>query len=698
MKSILFIVLLSSFVFAVNAQTEISGDVKDEFGNPIPFSAVYLDETLKGSSTNIEGVFEFVADSTGTFTLVGSAVGFETVKQLIDLKSEAIKVHFILPTANQKLEQVVISAGSFDASGKNKATMLKPLDIVMNAGAQGDIYKAIETLPGVSKVGDQTGLFVRGGDAHETRTIIDGAIVDKPFFSETPNVASRSRFDPFMFKGTTFTTGGYSAEYGGALSSILLLDTEDIPERSSSSIGLNMAGINLSHQQIWDGETALIGDVTYNNLSLLFNSVPQNVDWEKEPEGFGTKWAFRQKTKKGMIKSLVQHQRGEIGLHIKNFEEPKNPHVFANENSTTYWNTHYKGTLSEKFGLYAGFALNQSSDEISFDQYSSREKNRMLHGKTTIYYSMSEKVAMKFGAETFIEQDSRRTVETAVMEDQYSAIYTESDFSLGERWAFRLGGRAEHSFLLDKVNLAPRTSMAYKTGKNSQVSLAYGYFYQKPEDEFLFEDKNLDFERSTHLIANYQWINEGQSFRIEAYDKRYQKLVKIEAGNVLTNNGEGFSRGIDVFWKDERFIPNLDYWISYSYIDAERDYKDYPVVATPTFITDHTLNLVANYEIKNLGLNPGMTYTYASGRRYFNPNNEQFLSDQTKAYHNLSFNLSYPTELFNNFAVVYASLSNPFGFEQVFGYEYSADGKQREAINPTANRTFLLGLFINFER
>src|SRR5690606_36238755 len=192
MKVIFYTTILSLVAFAANAQTTISGDVKDEFGSPVPFSTIYLDETFEGTSSDLNGSFEFQTESEGSLTLVGSAVGFETVKQLIELNTGTINVHLILPSADQKLEQVVISAGSFDASGKNKATMLKPLDIVMNAGAQGDIYKAIETLPGVSKVGDQTGLFVRGGDSHETKTIIDGAIVSKPFFSETPNIASRS--------------------------------------------------------------------------------------------------------------------------------------------------------------------------------------------------------------------------------------------------------------------------------------------------------------------------------------------------------------------------------------------------------------------------------------------------------------------------------------------------------------------------
>lgn len=282
------------------------------------------------------------------------------------------------------------------------------------------------------------------------------------------------------------------------------------------------------------------------------------------------------------------------------------------------------------------------------------------------------------------------------MEDQYTAVFTESDISLGERWAFRLGARAEYSSLLNKMNFAPRTSMAYKTGKNSQISLAYGHFYQKPEEDFLFSNTKLEFEQSTHLIANYQWTTEERSFRIELYDKQYNRLVKETPAGLLSNEGEGFSRGIDLFWKDEKSIRNLDYWVSYSYIDAQREYKNYPTAATPSFVTDHTLNVVANYSIEQIGLRPGLTYSFASGRRYFNPNSESFLTNKTPAYHNVNVNLSYVTTLFNKFAVLYGSLSNPFGFEQVFGYKYSADGTQRAEVRPSASRTFFLGLFVNF--
>ncbi len=696
MKAIIFSVIFSCCILIVQAQSMITGTVKDKEGTPISFATVYLDETFEGSSTDLNGSFEIKASEHGTFTLVASSVGFETSKQLIAVKGNPVAVDIILQNADKVLGPVVITAGSFDASDKAKSTMLKPLDIVMNAGAQGDIYKALETLPGVSQVGNETGIFVRGGDASETKTIIDGAIVEKPFYSEIPNVASRSRFDPFMFKGTIFTTGGYSAEYGRALSSVLLLETQDIPEMTSSSIGLNMAGANVSRQQAWNEKTTLIGDFTYNNLNLLFNAVPQNIDWTKPPEGFGTNWAFRHKTKGGMFKSFMQYQKGKIGMHQTNFEDPDNPYLFQNKNQTTYWNTNYQGLISDKLGIYAGFALNHSTDHVAFDSLNVDELSRMLHGKTTFFYDPIDQVSIKFGLETFMEDNAVATgYYSGKVEDQYTSAFAESDFTLDDRWVFRFGVRTEYSDLIDKWNVAPRTSLAYKTGANSQVSFAYGNFYQKPDDEFLHYKPDLDFEKATHLILNYQWTTTDRSFRIEIYDKQYDNLIKGEEFD-LTNDGDGYSRGIDLFWKDQKTIRNLDYWISYSYIDAERDYQNYPAPATPEFVTDHVLNFVSNYSIEHMGLTPGLTYTFASGRRYVNPNSDQYLSDKTRVYHNLSINLSYVTQLFGNFTVLYGALNNPFGFEQIFGYEYSRDGSQREAILPTATRSFFLGLFVNF--
>src|SRR5690606_23454916 len=125
------------------------------------------------------------------------------------------------------LDAVVISAGTFSAGDNSKITALKPLDIVTTAGSAGNIIAALQTLPGTQTVGEDGRLFVRGGEADETQTFVDGIRVAQPYGASTNELPTRGRFSPFLFSGISFSTGGYSAEYGEALSSVLLLNTQD---------------------------------------------------------------------------------------------------------------------------------------------------------------------------------------------------------------------------------------------------------------------------------------------------------------------------------------------------------------------------------------------------------------------------------------------------------------------------------------
>lgn len=76
----------------------------------------------------------------------------------------------------------------------------------------GDIYGALHTLPGNSFVGEDGGIFIRGGEGNEARTFIEGLLVHKPYTSRMPDLPARGRFSPVLFSGTMFSTGGFSAE------------------------------------------------------------------------------------------------------------------------------------------------------------------------------------------------------------------------------------------------------------------------------------------------------------------------------------------------------------------------------------------------------------------------------------------------------------------------------------------------------
>ncbi|HMI07091.1 MAG TPA: carboxypeptidase-like regulatory domain-containing protein, partial [Flavobacterium sp.] len=212
MRSIFTIIILLCFS-GVFSQNTVSGKVTDNKGNPVPGANVFLEGTYDGASSDAEGNFSFTTETTGNQMLVVSFLIYETSKTLIDVanfKGQTVK----LRESVNSLDAVIVTAGTFEAGDKARVSVLKPLDIVTTAGSAGDIVAALQTLPGTQTVGESGRLFVRGGEADETQTFVDGIRVAQPYGSTTNNLPTRGRFSPFLFSGISFSTGGYSAEYG----------------------------------------------------------------------------------------------------------------------------------------------------------------------------------------------------------------------------------------------------------------------------------------------------------------------------------------------------------------------------------------------------------------------------------------------------------------------------------------------------
>jgi hypothetical protein len=135
--------------------------------------------------------------------------------------------------------------------------------------------------------------------------------------------------------------------------------------------------------------------------------------------------------------------------------------------------------------------------------------------------------------------------------------------------------------------------------------------------------------------------------------------------------------------------------ISYSYIDSQRDYKNYEAEVTPSYVARHNFSIVNRYWINSLRSQLGVTYSYNSGRPYDNPNKSAFMQGQTKSYNNLSISWAY---LLSQQKILYFSVSNVLGYDNVFGYTYAnnagADGMYaRQAVTQPASRFFFVGFF-----
>ncbi|NJO91186.1 MAG: Plug domain-containing protein [Chloroflexia bacterium] len=223
---------------------------------------------------------------------------------------------------------------------------MRPLDIVTTASGEGDIYGALNTMPGTQSVGEEGGIFVRGGEGYETKTYIDGMLVKSPYSSSMPDVPSRGKFSPFLFSGTMFSTGGYSAEYGQALSSALILKTNALPEKDVSSITLMSVGLGASHTKRWE-KTSLSANVDYTNLSPYYGLAKQDIDWKKAPEGLSGSLLFRQKVgNSGMIKSFASFSKDNSLLNYPNIEYG-GVDLINLKNQNFYFNSVYNDQISE---------------------------------------------------------------------------------------------------------------------------------------------------------------------------------------------------------------------------------------------------------------------------------------------------------------------------------------------------------------
>ncbi len=213
---------------------------------------------------------------------------------------------------------------------------------------------------------------------------------------------------------------------------------------------------------------------------------------------------------------------------------------------------------------------------------------------------------------------------------------------------------------------------------------------------------SLQSEKAEHFILNYQRIENDRTFRVEGYYKRYDHLVKFRDGNQydLNNAGSGYAKGFELFWRDNKSIPFVDYWVSYSYLDTERDYLNFPHAATPAFASAHNFSVVGKYFITDIKSQLGLTYSFTSSRPYYNPNQTTFNGSKTPNYSDLSFNWSY---LPKPYLIVYFSCTNLLGRDNIFGYEYgntpNNDGTfNSRAVRQAATRFVFLGIFITLSK
>ena len=406
---------------------------------------------------------------------------------------------------------------------------------------------------------------------------------------------------------------------------------------------------------------------------------------------------------------------------------------FGISNINIYNNLAWKENLGKGWKMNAGISFTFNKDKIKSGMKDDKKNEVLLTGlefktfgldldakyfnaKLVLEKRLKGLTALRFGSE-FNYSNEKSVFKTyngqqypGRLKENVKSFFAESDIYVTNNLAAKIGTRVENSSITDKTNIAPRLSLAYKFSKQAQTSLAYGIFYQDPESRYLPSPNALTFMKATHYIAQYMKVTNARTFRAEVFYKKYENLVKTgnvngREGVAVNNNGFGDAKGFEFFWRDKKTIKNVDYWISYSFLDTKRDFLNFPYATSPNFAAKHTASLVIKKFVQSWKMQFNGAYNYASSRPYYNiaaDGNGYKFTDKglVPDYQNFSFAVNYlPTigkKDAKNFTVYVLSVSNVFNMKQVYGYKYSYNGVRKQEILPPSRMFVYIGAFFSF--
>ncbi len=266
---------------AIRMKGNIYGKVVDkESKQPIPNVSVQIIGSTAGAATDLEGKFTIKNIAEDIYKLRYTSVGYlphiETDVRVIRGKTTAVREISLSETAVTG-ETVEVTAGAFSGDVTSPVTnySYSREEIRRSPGAAGDIFRAIETLPGVASSGGEFSAFsVRGGSPRDNIVVVDNIPFDKVshFDGGTEEQEAQggrfSIFTPGVIDEANFQAGGFSAKYGGKNASFVDLK---IKEGNKESITMNGTYDVLGWEVNYDGPSGI-----HRNTAVLFSARHQN--------------------------------------------------------------------------------------------------------------------------------------------------------------------------------------------------------------------------------------------------------------------------------------------------------------------------------------------------------------------------------------------------------------------------------------
>ena len=622
-KKIIFLFLGLSLSLNVFSQKgTIRGFVSDkETGEPIMFCNVSIEGTSYGSQTDLNGMYTLSKIQGGEHTLVVTYVGYKKLTKKVNLKTgQLLTVKLELETSTINIDEVEISAERQEMKTDVKVGSIKitneDLNLVPTIGGEADLAQYMQIVPGVIFTGDQGGqLYIRGGSPVQNKVLLDGMTIYSPFHS----IGLFSVFDADIIKTTDVYTGGFSAEYGGRVSSIMDIKTkEGNRKRVQGKMSSNTFGSKLllegpfskngNSSFLFSGKTSYLdktSNLIYNfpmpySYTDLYGKLTFRANNGSKANFFG--FNFQDQVNYQGVSDLQWTSNG-IGSDFLLI--PGNSPVLI-EGNFAY--SEYYISLQEGDSPLRESSI--SGGNMGFDLTSFQTNGKTKYGFDV--YSFSTKYKTYNSANSKIELNENTSEFSAYVNYQYNTdkIILEPGFRIQKyTLGFSPEPRLGIKYLATDVLRLKLATGLYSQNIMSTVSdrdvvnLFYGFLSSPanlPLDENGEEYKG-QIQLARHFILGGEYdINLKMDLQIEGYIKDFTQLTNINRSMTSNYDNEyvverGLAKGVDFLLKYKG--KRLYIWTVYSLGMVKRTERENEYF--PHFDRRHNVNLVSSYKFGN---------------------------------------------------------------------------------------------------
>ncbi|NUO80527.1 TonB-dependent receptor [candidate division KSB1 bacterium] len=731
--SIVAVVLLFACHFTnlpTYSQATLSGFIQDASTREALIGAnVVVKETKLGAASNLSGYYVIPALPVGTFELAVSYVGYETHMEKITVAAEdklvknfllqpsAIALKGVTATATQEDEPQDINLAQVSVTTREMQTMARVVEA--------DVFRSLQFLPGVIAPSDfSTGLVVRGGNTDQNLITLDGITVYNP--SHVGGLFSN--FITEALKEANLMKGGFPAEYGGRISSVLRLTSrEGNSQKFSGSASISL----LSSQSTLEGP---VGKGAWL-LSLRRTYIDQILNAARSLSITDFELPYYFYDVQGHVFQDLSHNdrisfSTYLGRDVLDWEDLTLDLNWGNRTYAVNW----RHLFSQR--VFSNFMLASSRFDtkvgVGNDGGLTSLNEIVDHtAKGDLTYFITNAHELKFGFEakdlrfSYENEFEDRDLGSILQEPSYFAAYAQDSWRPSLRWVIQPGVRLSYfSRATEKTRFEPRFSAKYLVGAKSALSLSYGQFNQyisTVQDElnpsfidfwFAF-DETVPPAKASHYILGYDtelpW--HGLQLNVEGYYKDMFNLLAFkETRSSVTEEldftivnifrrAKGEAYGGEIYLRKP--LGRLNGWLGYSFAHVYKDGVTINDVSTrypPNWDRRHALNIVANYNLSRkwelsalFKYGSGFPYTQANGSFEYDelgtPIKRRVIFDEINgarypAYHRLDLSLTrhyyhrtWQMDLFLN-------LVNVYNRQNVFYYmwDFDEDPAKRDTI------------------